>query len=73
MSSDESGDDEGNEVIVSHPLPWLSGSVVQFKKALDDVSMKSKSPQSRREMKERRRGAPSLQPQPEGFPSWVFC
>jgi hypothetical protein len=48
MSSDESGKDEDKEVIISHPLPWLSPAVQQFKKKLDDASLKDKSPQAKR-------------------------
>ena len=31
MSSDESGEDDGDEIIMVHPLPWLSAEVVAFK------------------------------------------
>ena len=74
MSSDESGIEDGKGVIVSHPLPWLSSNVTLFKKKLDEAGLKNKSPQARRQMKERVEGCPSLWPQPEGeaLLSWVF-
>ena len=72
MSSDESDYEGDKEVIVSRPLPWLSANVVHFKKKLDDVALKNKSPQARRQMKERLEGSPSLRAQPKDFPSWVF-
>ena len=31
MSSDESGEDDGDEIIMVHPLPWLSAEVLAFK------------------------------------------
>ena len=31
MSSDESGYEEGDEVILVRPLPWLSAEVIAFK------------------------------------------
>ena len=74
MSSDESGKDDDKEVIVSHPLPWLSANVALFKNKLDEAGLKTKSPQARRQMKDRVQGCPSLWPRPEGetLPSWVF-
>ena len=50
MSSDQSGDD-GDEIIMVHPLLWLSAEVVAFKKHLDDPLEKEKSPQAHRQMK----------------------
>ena len=75
MSSDESRNDDDKEVIISHPLPWLSSNVELFKKKLDEAGLKNKSPQARRQMKERVQGSPSLRPQPaegEALPSRVF-
>ena len=72
MSSDESADDDGKEVIKTHPLPWLSPHVNAFKRKLDDAIMRDKSAQSRRQRKERVTGSPSARTPPEDFPSWVF-
>ena len=33
-SSDESGHEDDKEVIISHPLPWLSANATQFKRKL---------------------------------------
>lgn len=35
MSSDESANEDGDEVLISHPLPWLSAEVVAFKQKMD--------------------------------------
>ena len=74
MSSDESGCNEDNEVIISHPLPWLSPRVIHFKSKLDEAALKEKSPQSKRQMKTRVEGSPSTRPKPDDdtIPSWVF-
>ena len=42
MSSDESDNEDSKEVIVSHPLPWLSSNVQQFKRILDEASLKER-------------------------------
>ena len=75
MSSEESGEEGGEEVIVSRPLPWLSANVTQFFRQLDDEGVKRKSPQAKRQMKTRKCGLPSTRPKPttEAFPSWEFC
>ena len=36
MSSAESGEDDGEEVIIVRPLPWLSAEVTAFKQQLDE-------------------------------------
>ena len=30
MSSDSSGEDDGEEVLVVHPLPWISADMTAF-------------------------------------------
>lgn len=73
MSSDESCAEEGQEVLVSKPLPWQSERVTHFKQTLDEAALKSKSPLARRQMKPRRKGMPSSRVRPIGdFPAWVF-
>ena len=76
MSSDESGfDDDNNEILINHKLPWLSDRVQNFMMLLDQETTKSKSPQAKRQMKKRIDGLPSSRPMPadEGIqPSWVF-
>ena len=62
MSSDESGTEEDNEVIISHPLPWLSPNVQHFKRKLDEAALKEKSPQAKRMIKSRVVGANSDRP-----------
>ena len=53
MSSEESGQEEGEDVLIVHPLPWLSESVSKVKSSLDQQIVASKTPQSRRQTKKR--------------------
>ena len=71
MSSAESGEDDGEEVIIVRPLPWLLAEVTAFKQQLDEEIKKEKSPQARRQMKRRVIGSPSARPTPadEDFPA----
>jgi hypothetical protein len=71
MSSEESDMEEGDDVIVVHPLPWLSQSVVQLKLTLDDQIKSSKSPQARRQMKKRLLGSPSKRDAADSLPPWA--
>ena len=64
MSSAESGEDDGEEVIIVRPLPWLSAEVTAFKQQLDEEIKREKSPQARRQMKRRVIGSPSARPTP---------
>ena len=65
MSSDESGfDDDNNEILINHKLPWLSDKVQNFMMLLDQETTKSKSPQAKRQMKKRIDGLPSSRPMP---------
>ena len=72
ISSDESDVDNGDEVIVTKPLPWRSANVSQFFSKLDEECRHNKSPHARRQMKPRKCGLPSSRPKPQGFPDWVF-
>ena len=73
MSSEESGEDEGQEVLITKPLSWQSERVAHFKQLLDDTSTTKKSPLGRRQMKPRRMGLPSARNKPIGdFPEWAF-
>ena len=71
-SFDESADDDGQEVIKTHPLLWLSPLVNAFKWKLDNGIIKDKSAQSHRQRNEGMTGSPSSCAPPEDFPSWVF-
>ena len=72
MSSDESGDNDGDEVILVHPLPWLSAEVTAFKQQLDEEIIKEKSPQARRQTKGRVIGCPSSRAMPTEDPVWAL-
>ena len=76
MSSDDSDyDDEGKEILVTRPLPWLSDSVQHFKHLLDQEILRFKNPQSLRQMKKRVEGAVSTRDAPADstrYPSWVL-
>ena len=68
MSSEDSED----ETIVVRPLPWRSGRVAAFLHSLDDKAQESKSPQARRQMKERKVGGSSSRMPSGGHPSWAI-
>lgn len=73
MSTDESSTEEGNDVLVSKPLPWEAASVAAFKAVLDNAALGHKSPLAKRQMKPRRKGIPSDRPKPTGdYPDWAF-
>ena len=74
ISSDSSGEDEGEEVIIFYPLPWVSENVSAFKKKLDEEIAKQKSPQARQQMKRRVIGPFSgrLCPTNVDLPSWAI-
>ncbi len=70
MSSDESGTEEDQDILLIKPLLWQSERV---KHTLDEAALKQKSPLARRQMKQRRKGMPSSRAKPSGdFPAWVF-
>lgn len=74
MSSEESGFDDGDEILITRPLPWRSPRVDQLFKELDKHSLSEKSPQARRQMKHRSVGNPSTRPccVRDGVPEWAF-
>ena len=72
MSSEESENDNEDDVIVVHPLPWLSEKVENFKQTLDIKIKKDKTPQARRQMKQRIIGTTSSRPPKLELPSWVL-
>ena len=51
MSSEESGVDDKNEVIILKSMPWRFVLVGQLFRRLDEKSLEDKSPQARRQMK----------------------
>ena len=72
MSSEESGIDDENEVIILKSLPWRSVHVGQMFRRLDDKTLGEKSPQARRQMKRRVTGETSSRPRPTGdLPPWA--
>ena len=75
MSSEESDIEDEKEVLIHHPIPWLSSTVQTFKKKLDEEIIKGKSPQAKRQRKDRVLGRPPTRPLPtdsENFPTWIF-
>ena len=71
VSSDESDEENGEEVLIAHPLPWLSETVAHFKMSLDQQIANSKSPQARRQMKKRLIGGSSTRGALDDLPSWA--
>ena len=74
MSSEESGEEEDDEVLIVHPIPWLSAEVVSFKQTIDSEIKNEKSPQANRQTKRRMVGSPSSRPIPDkdAFPTWAM-
>lgn len=72
MSSEESECENEEDVIVVHPLPWLSEKVVTFKANLDLEIRRDKTPQARRQMKRRVIGSPSSRKPSDALPPWAL-
>ena len=72
MSTDESDVEDGEEVLVVHPLPWLSETICDLKRALDQQIRMSKTPQAKRQMKKRLTGNDSTRSVPKELPSWAL-
>ena len=70
MSSEESGTDDGEQVLIMHALPWRSNRVDQMFHNLDKNALSLRSPRGRRQMKRRVASLPSIRPQCqiEGMP-----
>ena len=73
ISCEDSGTDNGEEVLIVRTLPWRSSRMDHMFANLDKQSLSNKSPQSRRQMKRRVLGECSLQPRcTVELPKWVF-
>ena len=70
MSSDESDTQDGEEILVVCPLPWLSEVVIQFKAIPDQEITSTKNPQARRQMKRVVRNV-STRTMPDDIPFWA--
>lgn len=69
--ADESGtEDDRNEVLFTHPLPWRAPKVDNFFDSLDQAARQTKSPQALRQMKKRVIGNFSARELPDGLPKW---
>ena len=65
MSSEESGTESSEDIYVK-PLPWRASRVARFMQSLDDKAFKTKSAQSRRQMKKVLGKDMSARQKPEG-------
>ena len=74
MSSEESGTDDGDEVLFVRPLPLRSAKVDTFFSTSDRTSKENKSPQALREIKRRVLASDSAREKPagNGLPKWAF-
>ena len=74
ISSEESGSDAGEQVLIVHPLPWRSSKVDHMYRRLDKGALSLRSPQGRRQLKRRVAGTASTRPQTqvEGIPKWAI-
>ena len=73
ISSEESGSDNGEQVLIVRALPWRSSRVDHMFRILDKSALSMRSPQGRRQMKRRVAGSTSTRPQCqiEGIPKWA--
>ena len=72
MSSDESGEEDGQAVFLVKKLPWRSERVSKFFEQLDTARMTRKTEQANRHMKPRiHKDLLSSRPAPHDFPSWA--
>ena len=72
MSSEESDMDEEKEVLKVHSLPWRAVSVSRMFTHWTKKLPNKRTPQSRRQMKERVMGEESDRPGPEITCSWAL-
>ena len=72
MSSEESGNEDGEEVNIVMELPWRSSLVDEFFESLDSQLMSEKSAQAKRQTKRRVKGQNSLRPAPCDAPGWAL-
>ena len=74
ISSEESGYDDGDEVIYVKPLPWRSKQFSEFVARLDIQAVSNKSAMAKRQSKRRLVGEPSARVCPTtDVPDWVFA
>ena len=72
MSSDESGEEDGNAVFIVKKLQWRSERVSSFFARLDNARSSRKTEQASRQTKPRvQKDLVSSRPAPRGFPSWA--
>ena len=74
MSSEDSTEDDGDEVLMVRPLPWRSSRVEEMFQEIDKMNLEGKTPQSRRQMKRRVLGEMSRRPRScnTDLPQWAF-
>lgn len=76
ISSEDSGSDNGEEVLIVRPLPWHSDRVDHMISDLDKQSLSDKSPLAKRQMKRRVPGQHSQRPKStsslDGVLQWAF-
>ena len=70
MSSEESAEEDGEEILTVKPLTWRAEIVNKMMADLDIICKKDKSPQSRRQLKTRKTGEASIRPSPNWAPAW---
>ena len=75
MSSEESGQEGDEEVMIIRPLPWRSEQVSKLLKQLDQKLDAGRTPQARRQMMPRVVSSESSvrsKPLDDTLPSWLF-
>lgn len=75
ISSEDSGMDSDEEVLIVKQLPWRSEQVNSLFKRLDQKVMQEKSPHARRQAKRRvvsSQASSRLKPLSQNYPAWLF-
>ena len=77
ISSEESGNEDGEDVIYVKPLPWRSKKFNDFISLLDAQAQVNKSSLAKRQSKRRLTGVVSMRPCPDSadsnLPDWLFA
>ena len=76
MSSEDSGEDQGSEVLIVRPIPWRSTYCATMFEKIDKFTTNLKSPMSRRQAKKKLIGSQSTRPLTEATmreaPEWAI-
>ena len=72
LSSEESDIEDNEEVLIVHPIPWLTEAVVNLKAIIDRQITAKKTPQARRPTKKRLIRRDSTRSPQKELPTWAL-